>query len=295
MAMMSQSAPTCRLAVRTHGRSRNMPAPLKWTYSDMLRQAGDPSSLRSLSLGEIDIVFQPIVELATGRIFAHEALTRCSREGFATPIELFEQAERERFCGRLGRMIREVCFSRFPSGDLFINLHPHELGERWLVRPDDPMCFHEGTVYLEITEAAALEHMEVTRQMLTELKGRMNVRLVVDDFGVGHSDLFRVLDLEPDVVKLDRSLVADVHLDPLRSRELEYVIDLCTELGSLVVVEGIETIEELRAVRACGAPLAQGYLMGRPAFPPPPARWDDQWLAYVTRRSRRPGTLQVGR
>lgn len=270
-----------------------MPPPLKWTYSDMLRQAGDPSSLRSLSLSEIDVVFQPIVELATGRTFAYEALMRCRRA--STPVELFEQAARERFCGRLGRMIREVCFSRISSGDLFINLHPHELGERWLVRPDDPMCFHEGTVYLEITEAAALEHTEVTRQMLTELKGRMNVRLVVDDFGVGHSDLLRVLDLQPDVVKLDRSLVAGVHLDAARSRELEYLIDLCTELGALVVVEGVETVEELRAVRAAGAPLAQGYLLARPSFPPPPPHWDDDWLAYVTRRSRRPGTLHAGR
>jgi EAL domain-containing protein (putative c-di-GMP-specific phosphodiesterase class I) len=266
-----------------------MPTPLKWTYSDMLRHAGDPSSVRSLSLAELEVVFQPIVELATGRTFAHEALARCSRAQFPTPIELFEQAERERFCGRLGRMIREVCFSRFPAGDLFINLHPHELGERWLVRPDDPMCFHSGTVYLEVTESAALEHMEVTRQMLLELKGRMNARLVVDDFGVGHSDLFRVLELEPDVVKLDRSLVTNVHQSAAKAARLEYVIDLCTELGALVVAEGIETVDELRTVRACGAPLAQGFLMGRPAFPPPVATWDDQWLAYVTRRSRRPG------
>ncbi len=265
-----------------------MPSPLKWTYSDLLRSAEDRGSVRSLALAEIDVVFQPIVDLATGQAFAYEALARCSREEFPSPVQLFERAEEERFCGRLGRMIREVCFSRFPAGTLFINLHPHELGERWLVRPDDPMCFHDGAVYLEITEAAALEHMDVTRQMLLELKGRMNARLVVDDFGVGHSDLFRVLELEPDVVKLDRSLVSDVDRDPLKAARLEYVIDLCTELGALVVAEGIETVEELRTVRACGAPLGQGYLMGRPTFPAAGAAWDDEWLAYVTRRSRRP-------
>lgn len=291
--MMGKSAyePRARSAVK----SSLMPAPLKWTYSDMLRQAGDPSSVRGLALSELEVVFQPIVELATGRTFAHEALARCSRPEFPSPVDLFERAEKERFCGRLGRMIREVCFSRFPAGDLFINLHPHELGERWLVRPDDPMCFHTGTVYLEITEAGALEHMEVTQQMLLELKGRMNARLVVDDFGVGHSDLFRVLELEPDVVKLDRSLITNVHLDPAKAARLEYIIDLCTELGSLVVVEGIETVEELRTARACGAPLAQGYLLGRPAFLPPPAVWDDEWLAYVTRRSRRPSAARSRR
>ncbi|NLE87117.1 MAG: EAL domain-containing protein [Myxococcales bacterium] len=271
-----------------------MPTPLKWTYSDLLRSAGDRASVRSLSLAELDVVFQPIVDLATGQVFAYEALARCSREEFPSPIALFERAEEERFCGRLGRMIREVCFSRFPAGTLFVNLHPHELGERWLVRPDDPMCFHDGAVYLEITEAAALEHMDVTRQMLLELKGRMNARLVVDDFGVGHSDLFRVLELEPDVVKLDRSLVSDVDKDPLKAAHLEYVIDLCTELGALVVAEGIETVEELRTVRACGAPLGQGYLMGRPSFPAAAPAWDDRWLAYVTRRSRRPCSMNAG-
>ena len=66
------------------------------------------------------------------------------------------------------------------------------------------------------------------------------------------------------------------------------VVALCRELGALVVAEGIETVEELRTVRACGAPLAQGYLLARPEFPPPVALWDDEWLAYVARRSRRP-------
>lgn len=265
-----------------------MTAPLKWTNSDLLRRTGESSSLRDLTLSEIGVVFQPIVDLSTGRVFAHEALARCRTDKFQTPAHLFEQAELERCCGRLGRMIREVCFSRFAGGDLFINLHPHELGERWLVRPDDPMCFHDGIVYLEITESSALENMSVTRLILKELKGRMNVRLVVDDFGVGHSDVFRVLELEPEVVKIDRSLISDVHLDVAKARRLEYVIDLCTELGALVVVEGVECVEELRVARACGAPLAQGFLMARPSFPAPPIDWDESWLASVTRESRRP-------
>ncbi len=241
-----------------------------------------------LTTKDLRVVFQPIVELATGRVFAHEALARCQVDAFRNPVVLFEHAERERFCGHLGRMIREVCFEGVADGAVFVNLHPHELADRWLVRPDDPLCFHSGPVYLEVTETAALEHMDVTRQVLKELSARANARLVVDDFGVGHSDLFRVLELEPDVVKLDRSLVTDVHRDPNKAARLEYLIDLCTELGALVVAEGIESVEELRTVRACGAPLAQGYLLARPAFPPPEPRWEDEWLAYVGRRSRRP-------
>jgi EAL domain-containing protein (putative c-di-GMP-specific phosphodiesterase class I) len=274
--------------------------PILWTHSairvsestgaapESSDAARSVSNVTALTPDDLNVVFQPIVELATGRVFAHEALVRCKVDAFKNPVVLFEHAEREQFCGRLGRMIREVCFTRVTDGAVFVNLHPHELAERWLVRPDDALCFHSGPVYLEITESAALEHMDVTRQILKELSSRANARLVVDDFGVGHSDLFRVLELEPDVVKLDRSLVTNVHLDPNKAARLEYLIDLCTELGALVVAEGIESVEELRAVRAAGAPLAQGYLLARPQFPPPPLNWDDEWLAYVVRRSRRP-------
>ncbi len=262
---------------------------IKWTYSDELDAEAPDSSVRSLSASELDVVFQPIVELSTGRTFAHEALVRCRRNEFRSPLDLLARAEEERCCGRLGRLIREVCFSRMTFGAIFINLHPNELAERWLVRPDDPMTFHRGTVYLEITEAAALENMEVTRGILREISSRMNSRLVVDDFGVGHSDVFRVLELEPDVVKMDRSLVMGIDQDAAKASRLEYLIDLCTELGSLVVVEGIETPEELRAARACGAPLAQGYLLARPSFPPPRPSWNERWLSGVARRSRRPG------
>ncbi len=262
------------------------------TRQEDLRESGavpiEGPRVSDLTVADLNVVFQPIVELATGRVFAHEALARCKVDAFRSPITMFEQAEREGFCGQLGRMVREVCFSRVSDGSIFVNLHPHELAERWLVRPDDPLCFHGGTVYLEVTESAALEHMDVTRQMLGELASRTNARLVVDDFGIGHSDVFRVLELEPDVVKLDRSLITDVHKDPHKAARLEYLIDLCTELGSLVVAEGIECVEELRTVRACGAPLAQGYLLARPEFPLPAPKWDEDWLAYVVRRSRRP-------
>lgn len=266
--------------------------PIVQKRSDDARESGaqpiEGPRASDVRVEDLNVVFQPIVELATGRIFAHEALARCKVEAFRSPVALFEQAEREGFCGQLGRMVREVCFSRVTDGAVFVNLHPHELAERWLVRPDDPLCFHSGMVYLEVTESAALEHMDVTRQMLRELSSRTNARLVVDDFGIGHSDVFRVLELEPEVVKLDRSLITDVHRDPHKAARLEYLIDLCTELGALVVAEGIESVEELRTVRACGAPLAQGYLLARPEFPLPEVRWDDDWLAYVARRSRRP-------
>lgn len=245
-------------------------------------------SVRALRPSDIGVAFQPIVDLSTGHTFAYEALVRCKVDAFRAPPKLFEEAEREQYCGRLGRMIRDVSFSSDVPAALFINLHPAELSERWLVRPDDPIGFHSADVYLEITESAAFDQPALTKSVLKDVCARVDARLVVDDFGAGFSDVFRVLELEPDVVKLDRALITNADTDDAKRERLNYLVDLCTELGALVVVEGVETPGELRVVREAGAPLAQGYLLARPGFPPPEVSWDPGWTRGVTRPTLRP-------
>jgi len=248
----------------------------------------EPRSVRTLRPHDIGVAFQPIVDLSDGSVFAYEALVRCKVEEFRAPTTLFAQAEREQCCGRLGRMIRDVSFGSDIPAALFVNLHPAELSERWLVRPDDPIGFHSNDVYLEVTESAAFDQPELTRRVLKDVCERVDARLVVDDFGAGYSDVFRVLELEPDVVKFDRNLISNADLDGAKRDRLNYLVDLCTELGALVVVEGVETRGELRAVRESGAPLAQGYLLGRPSYPPPDISWDASWLDGITRSTLRP-------
>lgn len=245
-------------------------------------------SVRALKRNDIGVVYQPIVDLADGSTFAYEALVRCKVEEFRAPTTLFAQAEREQCCGRLGRMIRDVSFGSEVPAALFVNLHPAELSERWLVRPDDPIGFHSNAVYLEVTESAAFDQPELTRRVLKDVCERVDARLVVDDFGAGYSDVFRVLELEPDVVKFDRNLIANADQDPAKRDRLNYLVDLCTELGALVVIEGIETVGELRAVRASGAPLAQGFLLARPGYPPPQVTWQPGWIEDIARPTLRP-------
>src|SRR5690606_35001589 len=136
---------------------------MKW--SQILKRTDDSTtvsvSVRSLSRDDIGVVYQPIVDLADGSTFAYEALVRCKVAAFRAPPKLFAQAEREHCCGRLGRMIREVSFGADVAAALFVNLHPAELSERWLVRPDDPIGFHTRPVYLEITESAAFDQPEL--------------------------------------------------------------------------------------------------------------------------------------
>jgi EAL domain-containing protein (putative c-di-GMP-specific phosphodiesterase class I) len=247
---------------------------LRWTSAEEVPdQEGMIRSTRLLTADDLDVVFQPIVAIATGKLYALEALVRCKWPEFKSPPALFARAVQEKATGRLGRPIRDVAFSRGAGHRLFVNIHPDELTSRWLVRPDDPLNYHDQEVFLEITESAAFEYFDLCRGVLKELCDRAHVNLVVDDLGAGHSNLKRILDLEPRVVKLDIELVKE--LDKSRRQQIlvRSVVQLCKELGATVVAEGIETLDELKAVRDCGADYAQGYLLAKPAYPVPDHDW----------------------
>lgn len=222
---------------------------------------------------DLDAAFQPILSLADGATVAHEALARCHHKDFASPVRLFAQAAREDACGRVGRLVRNVIFERCERRPIYINLHPQELHQRWLVQPNDPIFLHDAPVYLEITESAALRHFDVCAGVLAEVCSRGGARLVVDDFGAGYSDMDRVLLLKPRVVKLDMSLIRDIDRDKWRQQYLRKVVERCHDLGAQVVAEGIEGIEELRAVRDLGVEFGQGYLLGRPHESPIGGWW----------------------
>lgn len=255
---------------------------LRWTFSsDELDREDESSpeasapgrSTRLITADDLDVVLQPIVDLRDGRLFAAEALVRCRWPEYASPVALFAQAEKERACGRLGRPIREVAIARAAGMPLFLNIHPEELSSRWLVRPDDPLSFHEGELFLEITESAAFEYFDLCRSVLKEVCTRTSAHLVVDDLGAGHSNLKRVLDLEPAIVKLDRELVKDLDKSHRQRVLVRSVTALCKDLGARVVCEGIETLDELKAVRDAGADFGQGYLLARPGYPMPRPVW----------------------
>jgi EAL domain-containing protein (putative c-di-GMP-specific phosphodiesterase class I) len=222
---------------------------------------------------DLDIVFQPIVDLRTGWTVAYEALTRCRWPELRDPLTLFGRASAEGCVGKLGRSIREVAFERCDDAPLFVNIHPGELNEGWLVRPDDPIFFHDRAVYLEITESAAFNYFDLCLNVLREISSRGGGYLVVDDLGAGYSNLKRVLDLEPRVVKLDLALVRGIEKSRRQQILVRQVVALCQELGADVVAEGIETLDELKAVRDSGAQMGQGYLFARPEYPVPRAHW----------------------
>ncbi|MCC6646540.1 MAG: EAL domain-containing protein [Polyangiaceae bacterium] len=243
----------------------------------VLRDNPRDSALSLASIVEpkdLSVVFQPIVDLgAGGRVFAHEVLTRCSKPEFKNPTALFERVVQGRCCGRLGRMIREIAVPLCSGVPLFVNVHPIELVDGWVVRADDPVLSHDHDIYLEITESVSFSHFQLCMDVLRELRSRGGVHLVVDDLGAGHSNLKRIADLQPAVVKIDIQLVKDIHLHPRQQRLVRGIVRLCVDLGAKVVAEGIETTDELAAVVDTGVHYGQGYLFARPAFPIPTVYW----------------------
>ena len=217
-------------------------------------------------------VFQPLVDLRTQKVFAYESLARTKSPDFEGPMQMFAAAVAEGLTGELGRLLRAQSLEGCPTHPLFLNIHPAELNEKWVVQPDDPIFNHSEDVYLEITEAVPLSHFRLCKDMLAEVRGR-GVHLVVDDLGAGYSNLKYIADLHPRVVKLDRDLIAGLAKDTRLFKLVSAIVRLCTELDSKVVAEGIETETELEAVIAAGARYGQGYLLARPAFPPPQVTW----------------------
>jgi EAL domain-containing protein (putative c-di-GMP-specific phosphodiesterase class I) len=108
--------------------------------------------------------------------------------------------------------------------------------------------------------------------VLAELRNR-GVMLAVDDLGAGYSNLKYIADLEPEVVKLDRELIAGLLPDSRQFRLIASIVALCHSMDAQVIAEGVETEAELEAVTELGVDFVQGYVFGRPADPPPDLIW----------------------
>ena len=221
-----------------------------------------------LKVGNLRVVYQPIVDLRARRVFAYEALVRSTSPHFQGPPALFDEALRTRHIGALGRVIRELTVQHGPASPLFVNIHPNEFDEGWLVQPDDPVFQHEHGVYLEITESVPLSHFAMCHNVLAEMRSR-GAMLAVDDLGAGYSNLKYIADLSPEIVKLDRELIVNLRPGTRQHPLVRAIVRLCEELGTKVVAEGIETEAEAKAVMETGAHYGQGYYFARPSFPPP--------------------------
>jgi EAL domain-containing protein (putative c-di-GMP-specific phosphodiesterase class I) len=223
---------------------------------------------KALRENTIWVVFQPVVDLVSGDIFSYEALVRSSVPAIQDAQTLIDTAVSEKMCGKLGRALRMMATEGCPEMTLFLNVHPKEFDEGWLVRPDDAIFTHQNPIYIEITESIPLSRFQYYQSVLKELRFK-GICLAVDDLGSGYSNLKYIADLSPEIVKLDRRMIVGIASNRRLRILLQSTIRLCADLGARTVVEGIETYEELSVCIDAGANFGQGFFLARPSVPPP--------------------------
>lgn len=218
------------------------------------------------ALETLSVHFQPIADRGQ-RTVGFEALMRTKEPSLPHPGALLEAAERLGRMPEVGRRVRELAARCFQPPDddmvLFVNLHPLDLSDSNLFDRQAPLTKMADRVILEITERAALEDVTETRHRAAELR-RRGYRLALDDLGAGYSGLTSFATFEPEVVKLDMSLIRGIEASPVKRHIVESMTKLCRDLDMRVVAEGIETKLELDAILDLGCDYLQGYLLGRP-------------------------------
>jgi EAL domain-containing protein (putative c-di-GMP-specific phosphodiesterase class I) len=213
------------------------------------------------------MAFQPIVSVRDRRSIGYEALLRTDEPTLRSPLDLLGIAERLGRLGDVGRTVRRRVAAAFPSAPadarLFINLHAHDLIDEELYADDAALAPFARRVVLEITERASLDEVGDLAGRVARLRAR-GYQLAIDDLGAGYAGLTSLTKLEPEVVKLDMSLVRGVDTSHTKQQLVASMCRVCEDLGMQVVTEGVETAAECEALVALGCDALQGYLFGRP-------------------------------
>ncbi len=221
------------------------------------------------------MAFQPIVDITAQKVYAYEALLRTDEIALSRPDVLIGAAERLDRIHDLGRVVRSCVATAIPrvpaDSFLFVNVHGLELTDEALFDASNPLAEHAPRIVLEITERVGIDALGGPTRV--EMLRKLGFRIAVDDLGAGYAALGALATLEPDVVKLDMSLIRDVHRHPTKRRVVGAITTLCRELGSKVVAEGVETRDEYNALVDGGVELIQGYLLAKPARELPPFTW----------------------
>lgn len=224
------------------------------------------------ALANLHLAFQPIVAFGERRVHAYEALARSSEATLGQPEALFDAAEQLHRVRDLSRAVRlavaRAAESAPPDVEMFVNLHAEDLRDEDLFSAAAPLTRLASRVVLEITERAPMDNIPDIHDRITALRS-LGFRIAIDDLGAGYAALSSLANLQPEVVKLDMSLVRGIDHTPIKQRLVGALQTLSEPLGILVVAEGVETLAERDALVAQGCNLFQGYLFARPgtAFP----------------------------
>jgi EAL domain-containing protein (putative c-di-GMP-specific phosphodiesterase class I) len=237
-------------------------------------QPGDRAGLMAAFDRALDTLwpaFQPIVD-ANGKLVGWEALMRSQEPALPTPAAVLSAAEALGRVHDVGARMRAVAADAFASADsdvfLSVNVHPEDLLDARLADRSAPLSKFAGRVVLEISEHACFAKINNLRSRVRELRDA-GFRIALDDLGAGRAGLTSFAMLEPEIVKLDASLVRGVHESDARRQIIASVASRSSQLGMQVIAEGVETAGERASLASLGCHWLQGFLFAKPgpAFP----------------------------
>jgi EAL domain-containing protein (putative c-di-GMP-specific phosphodiesterase class I) len=221
--------------------------------------------------GHLGLALQPIFLIGAGvpQIFAFEALLRPKHALLNTPLALLAAAERHEMIPDLGSAVfsrASVILRRLPRpATLFLNLHPEQLGRPERLASDLRMLSGDtDRVVIEITEQSSLTRLDRWEESIRQITDS-GCRLAVDDLGSGYSSLSILADLQPAFIKLDMSLVRNIHHEPRKQRLVSLMRTFADATDAAVIAEGVESAEETQALLECGIELVQGFHFARPS------------------------------
>ena len=223
------------------------------------------------TIPDFTMALQPIVDLEARTVVSHEALVRgLGGEGARNVLAqvnkgnlyAFDQACRTQAIALASRLSLQT--------RLNINFLPNAVYEpiaciRATLAAATSAGFPLGRLTFEVVESEDLADAGHLRKII-ETYRRIGFRIALDDFGSGYSGLARLADLRPDAIKIDRALVAGCDHDQTRRAILSNILNLGRDIGVEVILEGVERLEEVEALRAIGGRFMQGFYFGRPVF-----------------------------
>lgn len=229
------------------------------------------------ALDSMWIAYQPIVDAQTRETVGYEALMRTREATMPSPGAILDAANRLGRMHDVGRCVRERIAASLegetdPRIQVFVNLHAADLEDEDLFDAAAPLTRHAGRIVLELTERAAIADVGDARMRASQLRAR-GFKVAIDDLGAGYAGLTSFATFEPEIVKLDMSLIRGIEASSTKRLIVGRITSLCQELKMKVVAEGIETTGELGCMLDLGCEYLQGYLLGRPAEPRTPSAY----------------------
>jgi len=223
---------------------------------------------------KIEIFFQPIVSIKDKKIFAYEALTRAYDENnqFISPLYLFDKAKEENLSCLLDNYVRELALKKFQSyykndNDvlLFLNI------EASIIDSDEKDEFISlvshykiptSNIVIEIKEDQ-IENSDSLKDFVARYKEEKFI-IAIDDFGTGYSSFDRLEFIKPDIVKIDRSLIYNIHENFINSEILKAISNMCQKIGAMVLGEGVEHRDEVLSCLKKDIDIFQGFWFCKP-------------------------------